>query len=150
MFVFGKQQHLFHGRIAGVGQFQPLEKSVPSIQKRLIRRARRAGKPVVVATQMLESMVHNPAPTRAETSDVATGVYDGSDALMLSAESAIGKYPIDSVKLMNRIIESVEKFGVKFNKLCDSCNHQINIENEVQMTFPKHKNDPDPHIGPYY
>ena len=81
---------------------------VPSIQKRLIRRARRAGKPVVVATQMLESMVHNPAPTRAETSDVATGVYDGSDALMLSAESAIGKYPIDSVKMMSRIIESVE------------------------------------------
>ncbi len=82
---------------------------VPRLQKRIVRRARDAGKPVVVATQMLESMVHSPAPTRAEASDVATAVYDGADAMMLSAESAAGEYPIEAVTIMDRIISSVEK-----------------------------------------
>jgi len=82
---------------------------VPGLQKRIVIASRRAGKPVVVATQMLESMVNSPAPTRAEASDVATAIYDGADAVMLSAESASGKYPIESVTMMNRIIERVEK-----------------------------------------
>ena len=82
---------------------------VPATQKRIVREAHRAGKPVVVATQMLESMIHEPAPTRAEASDVATAVYDGADALMLSAESATGAYPKESVAMMNRIIERVER-----------------------------------------
>ena len=81
---------------------------VPVIQKNIINKCRDYGKPVVVATQMLESMVINHAPTRAEASDVANAVYDGTDAVMLSAESAVGKYPIESVKIMNKIIESVE------------------------------------------
>ncbi len=82
---------------------------VPSIQKRIIRCCRNAGRPVVVATQMLDSMVKSPTPTRAEASDVATAVYDGADAVMLSAESASGDYPVDSVEIMNRIITQVEQ-----------------------------------------
>ena len=82
---------------------------VPAEQKNIVRVARRAGKPVVVATQMLESMIQAAAPTRAEASDVATAVYDGADALMLSAESAAGDYPVESVAMMNRIIERVER-----------------------------------------
>ena len=81
---------------------------VPVIQKNIINLCRAYGKPVVVATQMLESMITNHTPTRAEASDVANAIYDGTDAVMLSAESAMGKYPIESVKLMSRIIESVE------------------------------------------
>jgi pyruvate kinase len=85
----------------------PLEK-VPGVQKRMTRTAREAGKPVVVATQMLESMISNPVPTRAEVSDVATAIFEGADCVMLSAESAAGKYPVESVTMMNRIAEEVE------------------------------------------
>ena len=81
---------------------------VPGLQKRIVRKCRDLGKPVVVATQMLESMIHAPAPTRAEASDVATAVYDGADAVMLSAESASGEYPVEAVAIMDRIIASVE------------------------------------------
>ncbi len=83
--------------------------SVPPIQKRLIRGARAAAKPVIVATQMLESMIESPVPTRAEVSDVATAIYEGADAIMLSAESAAGKYPIEAVTTMNNVALSVEK-----------------------------------------
>src|SRR3954453_9783632 len=89
------------------GVERPLEK-VPGIQKQLTRAARRAGKPVVVATQMLESMISAPVPTRAEVSDVATAIFDGADAVMLSAESAAGQFPIEAVATMNRIAEEVE------------------------------------------
>ena len=81
---------------------------VPGRQKELIRACRLAVKPVVVATQMLDSMVAAPAPTRAEASDVATAIYDGADAVMLSAESATGRYPVEAVAMMDRIIRSVE------------------------------------------
>jgi pyruvate kinase len=81
---------------------------VPRIQKRIVRTCRAAGVPVVVATQMLESMISSPVPTRAEASDVATAVYDGADAVMLSAESASGKFPVEAVAMMNRIIIQVE------------------------------------------
>ncbi|TPG41141.1 pyruvate kinase [Sphingomonas koreensis] len=82
---------------------------VPSLQKRIVEVSRRQGKPVVVATQMLESMIHSPSPTRAEVSDVATAIYDGADAIMLSAESAAGDWPVQSVAMMNSIGEAVER-----------------------------------------
>ncbi len=85
----------------------PLER-VPGIQKQITRAARRAGKPVVVATQMLESMIASPVPTRAEVSDVATAIFEGADAVMLSAESAAGQYPVEAVTTMDRIAQEVE------------------------------------------
>jgi len=81
---------------------------VPGRQKELIRACRMAGKPVIVATQMLDSMAHVPVPTRAEASDVATAIYDGADGVMLSQETATGEYPIETVAMMDRIIEHTE------------------------------------------
>jgi pyruvate kinase len=90
-----------------LGVEMPAER-VPAIQKRIVRCCRRHGRPVIVATQMLDSMVASPVPTRAEASDVATAIYDGADAVMLSAESATGRYPVEAVAMMDRIIGQVE------------------------------------------
>jgi pyruvate kinase len=91
-----------------LGVEMPIEQ-VPGIQKQITRSCRRAGKPVVIATQMLESMISAPVPTRAEVSDVATAVFEGADAVMLSAESAAGDYPVVAVETMNSIAEAVER-----------------------------------------
>ncbi|PIZ32870.1 MAG: pyruvate kinase [Alphaproteobacteria bacterium CG_4_10_14_0_8_um_filter_37_21] len=81
---------------------------VPVIQKKVLQKCKQQGRPAIVATQMLESMIYQSSPTRAETSDVATAIYDGADAVMLSAETATGEYPVESVKIMDKIIKTVE------------------------------------------
>ncbi|MBC11055.1 MAG: pyruvate kinase [Rickettsiales bacterium] len=98
---------------------------VPIIQKRIVQSCRDFGKPVVVATQMLDSMINSPSPTRAEASDVATAVFDAADCLMLSAETASGKFPIDSVKIMDRIIRGVES-DISYRQILES--KKINLE----------------------
>ncbi len=97
--------------------------AVPPLQKRILAACRVAGKPAIVATQMLDSMVHSPTPTRAEASDVATAVYDGTDAVMLSAESASGGYPIEAVTIMDRIIRAAEGDPL-YRRLMDASRHE--------------------------
>ncbi len=97
---------------------------VPIIQKRIVQSCRDFGKPVVVATQMLDSMITSPSPTRAEASDVATAVFDAADSLMLSAETASGKFPVESVQIMDRIIRGVE---------CDSSYRQILESKKIKL-----------------
>jgi pyruvate kinase len=93
--------------------------AVPPIQKRLVRKCRAAAKPVIVATQMLESMIESPMPTRAEVSDVATAIYEGTDAIMLSAESAAGSYPVEAVTTMDNVARSVES-DVTFRQIIEA------------------------------
>jgi len=104
---------------------------LPIIQRRTVKACIRYGKPVIVATQMLDSMVHAPAPTRAEASDVATAVYDGADCLMLSAESASGDFPIESVVMMDRIITQVEQDEQYLLNLKASRQHPENTTNDA-------------------
>lgn len=96
----------------------PAEK-VPAVQKRVVRACRTSGKPVIIATQMLESMISSPRPTRAEASDVATAIYDGTDAIMLSAETASGDYPLEAVSIMNKIAADVENDEL-YRKIMDA------------------------------
>ena len=126
-------------------EFPPEE--VPLIQRRIVRVARNAAKPVIVATQMLESMVENAAPTRAEASDVATAVYQGVDAVMLSAETAVGRHPATAVAIMNRIIRAVEKADDYRQALVQydgggACNDDVDTTAAAVMELAERNNSP--------
>ena len=100
----------------------PMEE-IPLVQKRLLRAARVAGRPVIVATQMLESMIRSPRPTRAEANDVATAVLDGADAIMLSGETAIGEFPFEAASAATRIARAVESQGAEYRAAQPPCLH---------------------------
>ena len=104
--------------------------TVPVLQKRIVNACRKYSRPVIVATQMLESMIHNPMPTRAEVSDVATAVYDGADTVMLSAETAAGKYPVEAVTMMRNIIMQVESDPL-FNNFMENMRKSHCCDNEA-------------------
>ncbi|MGE3770661.1 MAG: pyruvate kinase [Bdellovibrionales bacterium] len=110
----------------------PPEK-VPSAQKRIVRMAREEGRPVIVATQMLESMVQNSTPTRAEASDVATAIFEGTDAIMLSAETAVGKHPVEAVQMMGRIANEIEHDPL-YRKIVQA--QQGEFEHSVSAAIP--------------
>lgn len=111
----------------------PLEK-VPTVQKEIIRKCNRAGKPVIVATQMLESMINSVRPTRAEVSDVANAIFDGADAVMLSGETAVGKYPVQTVRTMAKIVAETESALQYSNMLIDK-SRQVTAHTDDAISF---------------
>ena len=112
----------------------PIE-TVPVLQKKIVKTCRHYAKPVIVATQMLESMIVNPTPTRAEVSDVATAVYDGADAVMLSAETAAGQYPVNAVKMMHSIITQVENDPLFFELMQSARQIPLEADEADSITF---------------
>jgi pyruvate kinase len=120
--ILGQADALMVAR-GDLGVELPMEE-IPVLQKELLRSAARAGRPTIVATQMLESMVSAPRPTRAEASDVANAVLDGADAIMLSAETAIGQYPVEAARAASRIAEVAEARGGAFRARLEPCHHR--------------------------
>ena len=112
----------------------PLQ-TVPVLQKKIVNACRKFARPVIVATQMLESMIEKPTPTRAEVSDVATAVYDGCDAVMLSAETAVGKYPVEAVKMMGKIITQVESDPLFFQNIKKNQGASLCIGEEDSIAY---------------